>query len=135
MPLTSAQVAKVKYYLGYSVQNDGSDDAKNRLNSAIAAVGLDAEMTALITNPLNSTPPGVLARLDDIEAKLLASHSRLKASKVGSIELNASEVEMLRGEGRRAAVALASLIGVEIWADVFGDATAGQSRSYVWSGT
>jgi len=63
----------------------------------------------------------LLVALDDIRTKLTDSHKRLKAFKVGSINLpQANEIAMLRQEGKRHASSLAAHLGSEIRHDVFG---------------
>ena len=77
-------------------------------------------MSALDTEPDHESQViTLLASVDDIKTKLLSSHSRLKASVVGSIKLNAAEIPMLRKEGKRFVGEIASILGVETRRDVF----------------
>lgn len=65
----------------------------------------------------------VLAAIVDCKAadvELLDAHKRLKAVKVGSIELPKSgEIRMLRDEGRRHVGRIASTMDVEVRHDVY----------------
>ena len=96
MPLTEAEKAKIRMYMGWSPRFHQFDTA---LEQAINVVDNLTEVLTLIQNPLAGSPPGVLAVLEDIDAKILAAHSRLKATKVGSIATNPDEVRQLRDEG------------------------------------
>jgi hypothetical protein len=64
----------------------------------------------------------LLTDLAGIETKLLDSHKRLKAVKVGSIELDAFKTEIigLRSEGMRLTGKLSVSLGVERRHNVFG---------------
>ena len=84
------------------------------------ALASTPETESLVTNALTATPPGLLACLRSVDAELTAAHRRLKASKVGSIELNGGEIGSLRMEGRRHVARLCALLGVEARTDVFG---------------
>lgn len=67
----------------------------------------EAQVIALITD------------LTTIDTDLKNSHGRLKADKVGSIELNRSEISQRRSEGRRLVGRLCSLLGIKRGVDVF----------------
>lgn len=127
--MTEAQKAKVRHYLGWAARFHQTD---TRLEMAMSAVELLPDEEAFITNALNASPPGYLAALDDISAKLAASHARFKAEQVGSIKLNRSEYKMLRSEGRRIAGQLAAKLGVEVRHDVFSGAGPGSIAG--WGG-
>jgi hypothetical protein len=88
---------------------------------SMRAIQTTPETELLVTNPMSTTPPGLLALLQDIDNKILNAHGRLRASKVGSIELNPVEIHMLRAEGRRLVGRLCALLGVERGEDVFGE--------------
>lgn len=78
----------------------------------LAMDGSDSDTQALVV--------GLIASLVDVDAKLLDAHTRLKAKKVGSIELTLDgELMSLRSEGRRFAGRLATILGVEVQHDVF----------------
>lgn len=116
--LTEAQQASIRFYTGYTGRFRQFD---TRLDQSMRAIQTTPETEALVTNALTTTPPGLLALLQDIDNKLTAAHGRLRASKVGSIELNSSEIFMLRAEGRRHVGRLCALLGVERGEDVFGE--------------
>lgn len=117
MALTEAHRASIENYLGWSARFRQMDSALDQAMDAIATL---PEREALITNALTAAPPGILAALADIDAKIIKAHGRLKADKVGSIELNRGELGQLRSEGRRFVNRLSRLLGVEIRANVFG---------------
>lgn len=116
MALTDAERAKIRLYLGWSSRFFASDSA---LEQALNAIDGLPEALALIQNAIDGSPPGLLAALEDVDAKLVASHSRLKASVVGSITLNQGELAELRREGKRLTSRLATLLGVEVVRDVW----------------
>lgn len=112
MALTATQEAKVRYYLGWSARFHQSD---SRLEMALSALPSEPESEALII--------AALLKCEDIDTKLTDAHGRLKAMKVGSIDLPGHrEVETLRNEGRRWVGRIASTLGVEVRQDVFSGA-------------
>jgi hypothetical protein len=116
MALTATQKADVRRFLGWSARFHQFD---SRLEHAMSAIDTEPEHEAQITNLIGDAPPGLLALLEDIDAKLLSSHSRLKADVVGSIKLNRREQKQLYREGRRHTGRLASILGVEVRQDVY----------------
>lgn len=116
MALTETHRAAVRLYLGWSARFHQYD---SRLEQAMDTINGLPESAALITNAIGGTPPGLLALLADLESRIRGAYGRLKAGKVGSIELNAGEVSQLRSEGRRVVGQLATLLGVEIGSDAF----------------
>jgi hypothetical protein len=116
MAFSPSDKAKIRMYMGWSPRFFQTDVA---LEQAMNAVDNLPEVLALIQNALNGSPPGVLAALEDIDAKIVASHSRLKADKVGSIQLNRREQKQLYKEGKRLVSRLATLLGTEVRRDVF----------------
>lgn len=128
MALTETQRADVRFYCGWSARFRQFD---SRLEQAMNALASTPETEALVTNAIGGTPPGLLACLRSVDAELTAAHKRLKASKVGSIELNRNEVAILREEGRRHVSRLCALLGVEQRADVFGSSVV---RGFEMSG-
>ena len=111
MAFTEAERVKIRFYLGWSARFHQGD---SRLEQALNAVDNLPDTQTLIRDEM-------LASMDDIRLKLTDAHKRLKALKVGSIDLpQANEVAMLRSEGRRHASSLAATLGVPIRHDVFG---------------
>lgn len=127
MALTDTEKAACRLYLGWSARFHQHD---SRLEMALIAVGDLPEHQAQITNLITGSPPGLLACLQDIDSKLRGAHGRLKASEVGSIKLNAAELQQLRSEGRRFVGRLAAILGVEKQADVFASG-GGAGGNYV----
>ncbi len=120
MALTDIQKANIRMYLGWSGRWHQSD---SRLEQAMSAIETEPEHERQLTNP-DPAPVGeeigVLTRLSDIDTKLNDAHGRLKALKVGSIDLPAHrEIEMLRKEGRRYVGRMAAILGVEVRQDVY----------------
>lgn len=116
MALSSTQKAAVRLYMGRTARYGQIDGDLERAFSAIEST---PEHEAQITNLIGGSPPGLLALLQDVDTKLTAAHGRLKASQVGSIQLNASELAMLRSEGRRFVTRLSAILGVPRLADVY----------------
>lgn len=136
MPLTQAQAVSIRHYLGYDTMLLNTDASQYLVQGAIDQLNQAGkeEDLALVTNPLTANPPGLLARLYDIEAKLLKAHSRIRALRIGSIHLQPQEIAMLRSEGRRAVNGLSTLIGVAVNRDVFGDLGVAASGRSNWVG-
>lgn len=116
MAFTSQEKANVRYYLGFQ---DQFRDVNTTLESQLAG-GTSAEGETIAR--------ALLTSLAAADTSLAASHGRLKAIKVGPIELSAeTEIRMLRAEGRRFVGRLASLFGVDPRADVFGEGAGSSS--------
>lgn len=110
MALTDEQKADIRYYLGWPERFHQTD---SRLEQAMSAVAAQPEGEALLI--------AGIASCQDIDTKLVDAHGRLKALKVGSINLpGGQEIEKLRDEGRRFAGRMANTLGVEVRYDVFG---------------
>lgn len=108
--LTPEERASVRLYLGWPARFYQAEPALEQSMNALDQSD-DATHGVVIS---------LLASLADVDAKLVDAHNRLKAKKVGSIELmEDKEVQMLRSEGRRFAGRLAAVLGVEIRHDVF----------------
>lgn len=109
MALTLTQAAQVRHYLGIP---DGLEVWVS-FEGQLAAIS--AENQTIIV--------GLLASLAAIDAQLASAPSRLKALKVGSIELSGfGEIDGLRAEGRRLVGRLCSLFGLTAPAfDVFSE--------------
>jgi hypothetical protein len=120
-PITSAQRAQIRYYLGWSARFHQTD---SRLEQAMNAIDVgDVDTYNLIVSSISATPPGLLASLTDVDSRISAAGGaldRVKAMKVGSIELpGLQEIGVLRSQGRQFAGRLAALLGVEVRHDVF----------------
>lgn len=110
MALTAVNKADIRYFLGWSARFHQSD---SRLEQAMSALETEPEAETLVLAAVDSCK--------DIDTKLLDAHNRLKALKVGSIDLPGQlEVETLRREGRRHVSRIAATLGVEVRHDVFG---------------
>lgn len=108
MAITAANRVKVRRYLGWSARFSQTDGA------------LERAITALETEPESETELlALVVECERIDTAITDAESRLKASKVGSIELNDGEVATLRSRGRQVAGRLAALLGVEIRSDAF----------------
>ena len=89
----------------------------------MSAIETEPEHEKWLTNtlaPVAGEPRGILAELVAIDLKLEDAHKRIKANKVGSIDLPIqNEIRMLRSEGRRHVSRMATVLGVEVRHDVF----------------
>lgn len=113
-PFTNAERAKIRMYVGWSARFHQSD---SRLEQAMSAVDQEVD------NSSRDLIIGHITALDAISTRITAAYDRLKALKVGSIDLPAEkEIGMLRSEGRRIGGIVASIFGVE-------------TRHDVWAGT
>jgi len=124
MALTNAQRTLVRLYMGWQ---DTHGQFDSRLEQAMNAVDARADLLALFTNLLTDTPPGFLATLASIDAKLAGTHGRMKAVAVGPLKLNPGETQRLCGEGRRCVGRMASILGVAPRHDVFSNALPGDT--------
>lgn len=102
MAFTGAEKTRIREYLGWSARFGQTDTALERAMSAIEAQPDDeARAREHLTE---------LARID---TAITACEARLKASKVGSIELNQAEMSQLRSRGEERVGRLATLFAVE----------------------
>lgn len=110
MALTDQQKADVRIALGWSARFHQTD---SRLEQAMSALDSEPEHEAQVV--------ALLAEVVDIKTKLKTAHSRLKAVKVGSINLDGLRTELagLRMEGRRHTGEMAAILGVERRHDIF----------------
>lgn len=109
MSFNPTQKSQIRYYLGFPDQyRDLYTTLESQLNGA-----LSAESETLVSN--------LLLSLIAVDASLVSAHSRLKAKKVGSIELNDKELSALRSEGRRFVERLATIFGLYPLRDVFAE--------------
>ncbi len=122
--LTSVQRMKIRLYLGWSERFHQTDSRLEQSMNALDSSQSDDARAYVIT---------ALTSLADIDTRLTDALSRLKALKVGSIELpGPGEIGMLRSEGRKFAGRIASILGVEIRHDVFSG--AGPNAYASWGG-
>jgi len=126
MALSATQKAQVRLYLGWSARFFQFD---SRLEQAMSAVATEPEHELQITDTLVNN--GLLASVSDILTKLTDSHKRLKATKVGSIDLPGfGEIQALRMEGKRHVKTLGSILGVEVRNDIFSSARSTSFASH-----
>ena len=116
MALTETERAQIRMYLGWSARFHQEDVA---LEQAMNAVDTKADTLALIQNAIDGDPPGLIAAMEDVDAKIITAHGRLKADTVGSIELNREELRQLYREGKRLTSRLARMLGVEVISDMW----------------
>lgn len=120
MAFTDTQRAQVRLYLGWPARFWQSD---SRLEQAMNSIDDKAEELTICT--------GLLTSLADIDTRLTACYTRLKALAVGKITLpGQGELMALRSEGRRFAGRLASTLGVAVRHDVWSGSTPSQFSSY-----
>jgi hypothetical protein len=131
MALTAQNKADIRTYLGWSARFHQTD---SRLEQAMSALETEPEHEKWITNtlaPVAGEPRGILAELVAIDAKLDDAHNRLKALKVGSIDLPIrNEINTLRSEGRRHVSRMATILGVEVRHDVYSGAPNRNRAAY-----
>ena len=110
MALTATQRADVRTALGWSARFHQTD---SRLEQAMNALAAEPESETQVI--------ALLAEVVDIKTKLKTAHSRLKAVKVGSINLDGLRTEIvgLRMEGQRHTGEIAAILGVERRHDIF----------------
>lgn len=114
---TNTEKAKIRWYMGSS---DRFIDLFTALEHAMTRVTPEAETLVR----------AAITKLDDInDVKLPDTYNRLKARKVGSINL-ATEVEisMLRSEARRIVSQMAATLGVAVGVDVFSGMVSPDNR-------
>lgn len=108
MAFTETERASIRMFCGWSARFLQFDDA---LEQAMYT----AENHAATAEQIR----GFLVELERVDAAITAAESRLKATKVGSIELNALEIDQLRGRGRQFVGRLCRVLGVEARGDAF----------------
>jgi hypothetical protein len=105
MPLTASQIVQVKRYLGYDAV---SPDPWR----SYQASGLDFNVTRLTTDGVAQVT-AFLADLLALDTSLTDARSRLKATQVGELRLNAvKEINALLSERGRVSRETARLLGV-----------------------
>lgn len=116
MPFTEIDKTKIRMYMGWTPLFFPTSVA---LENAMNAVDELPEVLLLIQNAIGDSPPGIIASLEGIEAKIVAAHNRLKADEVGSIVLNRQELKQLYREGKRITSKLAVLLGTNVVTDIW----------------
>jgi hypothetical protein len=124
MAFTDAQRADVYFFAGWPQRYQNVNTA---LEWAMDKIVSQPAQEAILTNGLTASPPGLLAKLRQLhDTTIPGAYGRLRATKVGSIDLDArAEINYLRSEGRRLVNAMCSTLGIKRDADVFapGDGT------------
>lgn len=129
MALSAANRADIRYFLGWPARWFQSD---SRLEQAMNA--LDS-LTAQDSGATETLVLACVTSAKAIDTALVTAWGRIKALKVGSIDLpGAMEVETLRREGRRFVGRLAAILGVHPVADVFGSGAGAGSNEIRTSG-
>ena len=110
-PFTPTERAKVRWYLGWSARFHQMD---SRLEQAMNAVDMEP------TDDTRNLIVANLTAMDGLNTRIVDAYNRLKALKVGSIDLPShGEIGMLRSEGRRLGGQVAAALGVETRHDVW----------------
>ncbi len=116
--LTLAEKADIRFYLGWS---DRFRQTDSRLEQAM--LGITAEGETLVR--------AEIVACKDIDTRLLDSLGRLKALKVGSIDLpGKNEIDELEKQGRRRVSRIASTLSVEVREDVFSSSSSSRFGSH-----
>lgn len=113
-PFTAVERAKIRWYLGWSARFHQTDSRLEQAMNAVDQEATDATRDLIIAS---------ITAMDAMNTRIVTAYDRLKALKVGSIDLPGhAEIGMLRSEGRRLGGGVAATLGVE-------------TRHDVWSGT
>ncbi len=121
MAFTDTQKAQIRMYMGWGARYLQTDDALRR---AYDSVGNNGGADQVLVE-------AQLTECARVDAALLAAEARIKASKVGPIELNAIEIDNLRDKGRTAVARMARIFGVEVRGDAFGP-SGPTERASIW---
>lgn len=118
MPLTAAERADIRYFMGWPAR---FFQTSSLLEQAMSALDGQPESLVLVQ--------AAVTACKDIDTKLIDAHGRLKAMKVGSIDLPGNrEISSLRDEGRRWVGRLSATLGCPIMQDVFSGAAINPSN-------
>ncbi len=121
---TSVERAKIRWYLGWSARFHQTDARLEQAMNAVDQETGDATHDLIVEK---------LTAMDDLNTRIVAAYDRLKALKVGSIDLPShGEIGMLRSEGRRLGGAVAAAFGVETRHDVWSG--SGNKSFAGWNG-
>lgn len=114
MALTNSQKVQIRLYLGWSARFRQFDSRLEGAFHALDALETDGDPDTL------AMVVDILADLADLEPMIVDAYSRLQATKLGSIDLDAvKEIGMLRSEGRRLVGRLSATMGIPVRHDVF----------------
>lgn len=108
MAFTNAERAGIRKYLGWNARWVQFDSALERAFSFVD------NQTAGGDTSSEDEARTLLGKITTIEGEIDASRTRFKANKVGTIELNRSEVGQLVGRGESYIGQLARVFGVEV---------------------
>lgn len=111
MALTEEQKLELRMYLGWS---DRFHQFDSELEQAIAAIETRAATETKVLE--------LIVECQRCDALIQGAESRLKAAVVGSITLNAVEIDRLRERGRTAVKRIATILGVDVREDAFSPA-------------
>jgi hypothetical protein len=102
--LTATEQQKIIWFLGWPAKTiiPGSTHYDQTIVTRMAALDPDTE----------SVTRSLLLQLDNVRAQYTASTSRMKATKVGDIEINSKEHDLLGKEYRRLLKELAVLLDI-----------------------
>lgn len=104
MAFTEAQRVQIRLFLGWPARYFQEESA---LEQSMNGIENEPDTVASVVV--------ILARIADIDAKVTACYTRIKALKVGGIGLTGQlELGALRSEGMRVTSHLASTLGIEI---------------------
>ena len=117
--VTDAQEADVYFFCGWPQR--WLQTTMSPLEQALRAITQKPGMLALLTNSITVSPKGLLAQARDLfDTQIPAAYRRLKALKVGSIELSGhGELNMLARQGQRLVGTICSVLDIERGEDVF----------------
>uniref|UniRef100_A0A6H1Z9J8 Uncharacterized protein n=1 Tax=viral metagenome TaxID=1070528 RepID=A0A6H1Z9J8_9ZZZZ len=113
MALTDAEKARVREYLGY-LSFASASSIQLGFPAATQPLFLLEQAMAGVLSAAEDVIRRLLYHLDDIEAQLSTARSRLRASKIDELTLNAGEIDALWKEQYRWACRLADALGAPI---------------------
>lgn len=116
MAFSATEKGKIRWFLGYTSR---FYQVVTQLEQAMNAIDAEAEANVRAQ----------ITKLDTLVTEIEGARPRLKAIKVGSIELpQGMEIGVLRSEGRRMVGQVAATLGVPVVHDVFSASAPAQRR-------